>query len=77
MIIERSREHTVNLGNYENVKVGAKVTLTDDDIKRFSTMDEAITAADQFLDDLLRDDLAEAAENVPQGQDTHLESWKK
>lgn len=77
MIIERSREHTVNLGNYENVKVGAKVTLTDGDIKRFSTMDEAITAADQFLDDLLRDDLAEATENVPQGQDTHLESWKK
>lgn len=77
MEISRSREHVVNLQNYESVRVGASVRFTQDDIDRFENLDAAIRAADEYLDDLLRDDLTEAAANVPEGKETHLDTWKK
>lgn len=75
MIIKRSREHTVNLGNYENVKIGATVEI-EFDSQEIPTQ-AAIENVNGLLDRLLAEDLKEAAENVPQGQDTHLESWRQ
>lgn len=72
MKITRSREHTVNLGNYENVKVGASVELSSDD---FMDLEAGIKLADETLDDLLERDLKEALANVPSSQSSHLETW--
>jgi hypothetical protein len=78
MIIKRSREHTVNLSNYENVKIGASVELGDDDYpKNVVSMPERSAYANTVLDALLKRDLAEALANVPEGKPTHLESWGK
>lgn len=78
MKIIRSREHLVNLGGYENVKVGASVELGEDDIadlkKSGTTVDDA---ANEILDDLLSRDLKEALANVPKGSETHLETWQR
>jgi hypothetical protein len=76
MKITRSREHTVNLGNYENVKVGAFVELTEDDIRALGPEpSKAVKYADDMLDKLLDRDLKEALANVPAKQPSHLETW--
>jgi hypothetical protein len=73
--IIRSREHTCNLGNYENVKIGAAVEF---DTSELAGDIEPAEYAGRMLDDLLRDDLAEALANVPTGgKGSHLETWQK
>lgn len=74
MKITRSREHTVNLGNYENVKIGASVEF---EIQSARDLDVARTNADDYLDLLLKRDLDEALANVPSSTSTHLETWGK
>ena len=76
MQITRSRKHLINMTNYENVEFGAAVTLetgTEDD----ASVEEAIDRANLILDNLLEDDLAEAIANVPSGESTHAETWRK
>lgn len=77
MEITRSREHTVNLGNYENVKIGASVTLNDEEVVKDHPGAAIDTVANILLDELLKEDLAEALANVPRSQDSHVEHWKK
>jgi len=81
MIIERSREHVVNLGNYESVRVGARITLDRADIEELLQdglkIEDVVTQADECLDALLAADLAEAEQNVPPDKETHLTTWKK
>lgn len=75
MKITRSREHTVNLGNYENVKIGASVELSEDDFGKDADPDRMVAEANTLLDQLLERDLAEALANVPSSQNSHLETW--
>lgn len=72
MIIKRSREHTVNLSNYENVRISAGVEFEAPDGAELAGV---AAQADEALDALLKRDLAEALANVPEGKDTHLASW--
>lgn len=68
MIIERSREFTVNMGNYESLKLGAKVTLDSKDY--VPSLDEAkepqkvteflIDSAEGILQQALAADMTEA-----------------
>ena len=71
----------MNLGNYESVRVGARITLDRADIEELLQdglkIEDVSAKADEMLDSLLNAELAEAAANVPPGQDTHLETWKK
>lgn len=76
MEVTRFREHTVNVGNFENVKIGGSVKLSDEDIEGLAEK-EAVALADRMLDLLLARDLAEAAANVPEGRETHLDTWQK
>lgn len=76
MKITRSREHLVNLGNYESARVGASVELSDDDVKRLQDKTQSVVKyADEMLDRLLERDLKEALANVPSSQSSHLETW--
>jgi hypothetical protein len=72
MKIERWREHTINLGNYENVKIGARVSV---DAAAGDT-DDVIADLNKLLDQALEEDMIEATANVPKGQKTHAETWR-
>jgi len=74
VIIKRSREHRVNVGNYEHIIVSAAVELDIPDGVRIET---ALDQADRTLDDALAADLAAAEAAVPEDQETHLAYWKK
>lgn len=84
MILERYREHTVNMGpgTYESMKVGASVKLdTDnlpDDVKASvldDSLDELYKAAEKILDDALASELKEVAE-LSLLSNSHIRSWK-
>lgn len=61
MILRKSREFTVNMGNYESVKIGASVEL--DSEKHTTTYSSDLNVeADCVLDAAIRKDLEEAAE---------------
>jgi hypothetical protein len=75
MIITRHRTHKVNVGNYENIEFGASVTI-DTEIDTAKGHD-TIPYLNQWLDDLLQEDLDEAIANVPEGESTHAETWRR
>jgi len=72
MRITRGRHLTINMGNYENYKVIAEVTvshhdlgLSDDDLSQRSPEDNAITAAE--LQAFVADQLDAALETLAPG----------
>lgn len=74
MKMSRYRTHKVNVGNYENVEFGASVTIdTDVDLDG----EPAIEFLNKKLDELLEEDMREAVANVPAGDSTHVETWRK
>lgn len=81
MIITRSREFTVNMGNYESCKIGATVSVDTDTMavpadSDLVGYDYAKQFADEKLADLLAADLEEAAD-LSNTKDTFIRSWKK
>jgi hypothetical protein len=76
MIIRLSREHTINTGHYENIKVGGSVEFDTKDIEDVESVDVNLVAR-QSLDSLLKADLEAALAAVPEDQQTHIEFWRK
>ena len=74
MIITRHRTHKVNVGNYENIEFGASVTVEESDLNGSVNKIEYLNT---LLDKLLEEDMAEAIANVPEGESTHAETWRK
>lgn len=77
MILRKSREFTVNMGNYESVKIGAAVEL---DTKDYGNADVGIdwlnTEADKILEQVLAQDIHEASE-LTATRDSFILSWGK
>lgn len=65
------REHTVNLGNYESLKIGATVDMEVDDVNESVMQD-----VDAKLDTLLADDKKEAIALLPSGSTSYIQSWR-
>jgi hypothetical protein len=76
MIIRLGREHTINTGNYENIKVIGSVEFDTKDIEDVESVDVNLVAR-QTLDSLLKADLEAALAAVPEDQHTHLEFFKQ
>jgi hypothetical protein len=81
VIITRSREFTVNMGNYESCKIGGSVTIDTHDLvvpadSVLKGYDYAKKYANDKLADLLRADVDEAAD-LSGVKDTFIRSWKK
>lgn len=79
MILTRSREFTVNMGNYESCKIGASVTvdtekLSPEDYAQYKVSD-AFNLAEVLLDEALASDLNEAKE-LTNTKDSFVLSWK-
>jgi len=66
VIISRSREFTVNMGNYESVKIGGSVQA--------DSAEEGYEGLDRILREMLLPDLKRAAEisDVP---NTYILTW--
>jgi hypothetical protein len=65
MILTKSREYTVNMGNYESLKFGASVEVETDQLaipEGTAPSDAGIVYADQLLVDALREDIRKASE---------------
>lgn len=73
MILRKSLEFTINMGNYESVKIGASVEIDPDEI------DKDIDSQ-SFLDDrlgtILAEDIAEASA-LTNTRDSFILSWGK
>jgi hypothetical protein len=65
------REHTVNLGNYESLKIGASVETEVDDVNELVMID-----LDAKLDTLLAADKKEAIALLPAGSTSYIQSWR-
>ena len=81
MIIVRGREHTVNMGNYESLKISASVTVDTDTIIVPGLMgeDELIDFYNKFIDDKLTEVLAgdvNEARALTNVKDSYILSWK-
>lgn len=80
MILERYREHTVNMGpgTYESMKIGASVKLDSENLPdgiHAAGMEELYSVAERMLDEALESDLKEAAE-ISLLNNSHIRSWK-
>lgn len=80
MILERYREHTVNMGpgTYESMKVGALVRLDSDNLPDgivAPDQESLYKVAESMLDDALADELKEVAE-LSLLSNSHIRSWK-
>lgn len=79
MILRKSREFTVNMGNYESVKLGASVEIDSDILARAegtSPVEAANEYADKVLDEVQAEDIKEAA-SLTNTRDSFILSWKK
>lgn len=81
MKITRNREHTINMGSYESLKVGSSVELevTDPvDITADGTPHPRVyEKADEILGQALAADLKEAIELLPPGSTSYVLSWRQ
>jgi len=73
MKLTKIREHTVNMGNYESLKIGATVEITDDWTTQ-GDYEAAVVAADKALAEALAADIAEARE-LTNVKDSYILSW--
>lgn len=79
MNLTRSREYTVNMGNYESVKIGASVTVDTDQLviaEGTSPQEAGIAFAEQVLEQALAADVKEASE-LTATRDSFILSWGK
>jgi hypothetical protein len=76
MKLSRSRTHRVNLGQgtYEYVEFSASAEV---EVTNNKDIPSAIVVLNKMLDDLLEEDMQEAVANVPAGEKTHAETWRK
>jgi len=72
MKLTRTREHVINLGNYESFRTSASV----EDTVTPELFDESITKADKLLDQALKNDLLEAAE-LSDVKNTYVLTWNE
>lgn len=74
MKLQRSREHVINMGNYESVRVGSSVEL---DFQPGSPEDDQVVydAADNYLARAMEADLKEAIDLLPPGSNSYILSW--
>lgn len=77
MIITKSREYTVNMGNYESLKFGGSVSLDTDDVMAAGLGPEkVIEIIEDKLTQVLAEDLAEARA-LTNTKDSYVLSWKE
>jgi len=68
VILERSREFTVNMGNYESMKTGAKVSVDTDSaefkvlVATYPDLSNSNDILEALLDAALKQDLTELGE---------------
>lgn len=76
MIITRGREHTVNMGNYESLKISATVTVDSADPK-FQDMPtgQVNEFCEEILTNMLTQDIEEARA-LTNVRDSYILSWK-
>ena len=76
MIITKSREFTVNMGNYESLKIGASVSVDTADVPIGKTTDQEIFDwIEEKLTAVIAEDLAEA-KALTNTKDSYVLSWK-
>lgn len=73
MILRKSREFTINMGNYESVKIGASVEIDPDEIGKDI---DSQSFLDDRLDQVLAEDIAEASA-LTNTRDSFILSWGK
>lgn len=71
MKLTRSREHVINMGSYESVRVGASVEL--DAVE--DAIGNAMAEADKILAAAMEADLKEAIDLLPPGSNSYILSW--
>lgn len=78
MKLIRNREHTINMGSYESLKVGASVeiVLPDDLFAGEKNRQSVYDKADVFLSEALKADLDEAIALLPPGSQSYVLSWR-
>lgn len=77
MIITRGREHTVNMGNYESLKISASVTVDTAELVIPIDQDNHVRDfLEAKLSELLANDLAEAGA-LTNVKDSYILSWEK
>lgn len=77
MILEKSREFTVNMGNYESMKIGARVTVEPKDMAHPSAnFADLNDFADKLLGDALAKDVKEVSD-LTHTRDSFVLSWRK
>jgi hypothetical protein len=76
--LTRTREHVINMGNYESLRIGATIEVDTDTIAR-GAEEEPIHAASQFaeaqLSKALEKDINDAVDLLPGGSDSYILSW--
>lgn len=74
MKLTRSREHVINMGNYESVRVGASIEV-EVDLTSKEAEKAAFDAADIYLASAMESDLKEAIDLLPGGSNSYILSW--
>ena len=75
MKLIRSREHVINMGQYESVRIGASVELDAGSSVLPEDMDSLYDAVEKILADSMRNDVEEAISLLPAGSTSHILSW--
>lgn len=76
MIITRGREHTINMGNYESVKIHATVAVdTHDPAYSGMPLQHIYDMLDQTLIDAMSKDITEA-KVLTNVKDSYILSWR-
>jgi hypothetical protein len=73
VILRKSREFTVNMGNYESAKIGAAVELDTKELGQVTDKD-VYDLADRILEEALASDIKEAGE-LTGTRDSFILSW--
>ena len=72
MKLTRGREHVINLGQYESLRLSASIEVEFDE--RFETMVDKYTDLDAMLDNAMRNDLKEA-EKLTDVRNSYVITW--
>lgn len=76
MRLIRSREHVINMGQYESVRVGASVEL-DIEFTADTVSQDVYDEADRVLAASMASDIQEAIDLLPPGSASYILSWKQ
>ena len=76
MNVTRSREYTINMGNYESLKIGASITFDSEEQNGvLGEGEELHQFLDKALDVLLEDEVKEAQE-LTHTKDSYILSYR-